>query len=84
MVEVTRRLYRSGESEYYLNNDRARLKDIIDLFLDSGLGKEAFSIISQGRVDEILNAKPIDRRQIIEESAGVLKYKSVKQNLCKN
>ncbi|PTI86638.1 chromosome segregation protein SMC [Staphylococcus warneri] len=78
VVEVTRRLYRSGESEYYLNNDRARLKDIIDLFLDSGLGKEAFSIISQGRVDEILNAKPIDRRQIIEESAGVLKYKKRK------
>ncbi|MGX0611431.1 chromosome segregation protein SMC [Staphylococcus capitis] len=75
---VTRRLYLSGESEYYLNNDRARLKDIIEIFLDSGLGKEAFSIISQGRVDEILNAKPIDRRQIIEESAGVLKYKKRK------
>lgn len=75
---VNRRLYRSGESEYYLNNDRARLKDIIEIFLDSGLGKEAFSIISQGRVDEILNAKPIDRRQIIEESAGVLKYKKRK------
>lgn len=77
-LTVTRRLYRSGESEYYLNNDRARLKDILDLFLDSGLGKEAFSIISQGRVDEILNAKPIDRRQILEESAGVLKYKKRK------
>ncbi|HIA6663961.1 TPA: chromosome segregation SMC family protein, partial [Staphylococcus aureus] len=77
-VIVTRRLYRSGESEYYINNDRARLKDIADLFLDSGLGKEAYSIISQGRVDEILNAKPIDRRQIIEESAGVLKYKKRK------
>lgn len=77
-VIVTRRLYRSGESEYYLNNDRARLRDITELFLDSGLGKEAFSIISQGRVDEILNAKPIDRRQIIEESAGVLKYKKRK------
>ncbi|PTE43082.1 chromosome segregation protein SMC [Staphylococcus equorum] len=77
-IVVTRRLYRSGESEYYLNNDRARLKDIIDLFLDSGLGKEAFSIISQGRVDEILNAKPVDRRQILEESAGVLKYKKRK------
>ncbi|CDR24282.1 chromosome segregation protein SMC [Staphylococcus schweitzeri] len=77
-VVVTRRLYRSGESEYYLNNNRARLKDIADLFLDSGLGKEAYSIISQGRVDEILNAKPIDRRQIIEESAGVLKYKKRK------
>ena len=77
-VVVTRRLYRSGESEYFLNNERARLKDIVDLFLDSGLGKDAFSIISQGRVDEILNAKPIDRRQILEESAGVLKYKKRK------
>ncbi|MDT3959599.1 chromosome segregation protein SMC [Staphylococcus kloosii] len=77
-VVVTRRLYRSGDSEYFLNNDKARLKDIVDLFLDSGLGKEAFSIISQGRVDEILNAKPIDRRQILEESAGVLKYKKRK------
>ena len=73
-IVVTRRLYRSGESEYYLNNDKARLRDITELFLDSGLGKEAFSIISQGRVDEILNAKPIDRRQILEESC-VLKYK---------
>ncbi|WP_251943075.1 chromosome segregation protein SMC [Staphylococcus sp. Marseille-Q5304] len=77
-VIVTRRLYRSGESEYYINNDRARLKDITELLLDSGLGKEAFSIISQGRVDEILNAKPVDRRQILEESAGVLKYKKRK------
>lgn len=77
-IVVTRRLYRSGESEYYLNNDKARLRDITELFLDSGLGKEAFSIISQGRVDEILNAKPIDRRQILEESAGVLKYKKRK------
>ena len=79
-IVVTRRLYRSGESEYYLNNDKARLRDITELFLDSGLGKEAFSIISQGRVDEILNAKPIDRRQILEESAGVLKYKKRKLN----
>ena len=79
-IVVTRRLYRSGESEYYLNNDKARLRDITELFLDSGLGKEAFSIISQGRVDEILNAKPIDRRQILEESAGVLKYRSEKLN----
>ena len=81
-IVVTRRLYRSGESEYYLNNDKARLRDITELFLDSGLGKEAFSIISQGRVDEILNAKPIDRRQILEES-GVLKYKKRKESLQK-
>ncbi|ARJ51675.1 chromosome segregation protein SMC [Staphylococcus lutrae] len=78
-VTVTRRLYRNGDSAFYLNNERRRLKDIRDLFLDSGLGKEAFSIISQGRVDEVLNAKPIDRRQIIEESAGVLKYKKRKE-----
>ena len=82
-IVVTRRLYRSGESEYYLNNDKARLRDITELFLDSGLGKEAFSIISQGRVDEILNAKPIDRRQILEESAGVLKYKRKAESLQK-
>lgn len=74
-VSVTRRVYRSGESEYLLNKQTCRLKDITDLFLDSGLGKEAFSIISQGRVDEILNSKPDDRRAIFEEAAGVLKYK---------
>ncbi|CAD7360033.1 chromosome segregation protein SMC [Staphylococcus schleiferi] len=78
-VVVTRRLYRNGDSAFYLNNERQRLKDIRELFLDSGLGKEAFSIISQGKVDEVLNAKPIDRRQIIEESAGVLKYKKRKE-----
>ncbi len=74
-VSVSRRVYRSGESEFLLNKQTCRLKDITDLFLDSGLGKEAFSIISQGRVDEILNSKPDDRRAIFEEAAGVLKYK---------
>lgn len=74
-VSVTRRVHRSGDSEYLLNNHSCRLKDITDLFMDSGLGKEAFSIISQGRVDEILNSKPEDRRAIFEEAAGVLKYK---------
>lgn len=74
-VSVTRRVYRSGDSEYVLNKQQCRLKDITDLFLDSGLGKEAFSIISQGRVDEILNSRPDDRRTIFEEAAGVLKYK---------
>lgn len=72
---VTRRLYRSGESAFFINNERQRLKRCRGVILNSGLGKEALSIISQGRVDEVLNAKPIDRRQIIEESAGVLKYK---------
>lgn len=82
-ISVTRRVYRSGESEYLLNNQQCRLKDITDLFMDSGLGKEAFSIISQGRVDEILNSRPEDRRLIFEEAAGVLKYKLRKkrQNL---
>lgn len=74
-ISVTRRVYRSGDSEYLLNNQQCRLKDITDLFMDSGLGKEAFSIISQGRVDEILNSRPEDRRTIFEEAAGVLKYK---------
>lgn len=78
-VSVTRRVYRSGDSEYLLNKQQCRLKDITDLFLDSGLGKEAFSIISQGRVDEILNSRPDDRRSIFEEAAGVLKYKQRKK-----
>lgn len=74
-ISVTRRVFRSGDSEYLLNKQSCRLKDITDLFMDSGLGKEAFSIISQGRVDEILNSRPEDRRSIFEEAAGVLKYK---------
>ncbi|KIL47686.1 chromosome segregation protein SMC [Jeotgalibacillus campisalis] len=75
-VSVTRRVYRSGDSEYLLNSQPCRLKDIIDLFIDSGLGKEAFSIIGQGRVEQILNSKPEERRVILEEAAGVLKYKN--------
>lgn len=74
-ISVTRRVFRSGDSEYLLNKQSCRLKDITDLFMDSGLGKEAFSIISQGRVDEVLNSRPEDRRSIFEEAAGVLKYK---------
>ncbi|WMV77380.1 chromosome segregation protein SMC [Geobacillus thermodenitrificans] len=74
-VSVTRRVYRSGESEFFINRQPCRLKDIVDLFLDSGLGKEAFSIIGQGRVEEILSSKPEERRTIFEEAAGVLKYK---------
>lgn len=77
-VSVTRRVYRSGESEYLLNKQPCRLKDIIDVFLDSGLGKEAFSIIGQGKVEEILSSKSEDRRVIFEEAAGVLKYKTRK------
>ncbi|MCD7033810.1 chromosome segregation protein SMC [Metabacillus sp. GX 13764] len=78
-VGVTRRVYRSGDSEFYINGQSCRLKDIIDLFLDSGLGKEAFSIISQGKVEEILSSKAEERRSIFEEAAGVLKYKNRKK-----
>ncbi|QGQ46887.1 chromosome segregation protein SMC [Metabacillus sediminilitoris] len=78
-VSVTRRVYRSGDSEFFINNQSCRLKDIVDLFMDSGLGKEAFSIISQGKVEEILSSKSEERRTIFEEAAGVLKYKSRKK-----
>jgi chromosome segregation protein len=78
-VSVTRRVTRAGDSEYLINKQPCRLKDIVDLFMDSGLGREAFSIISQGRVEEILNSKAEDRRTIFEEAAGVLKYKNRKK-----
>ena len=78
-VSVTRRVFRSGESEFYINKQACRLKDIIDLFLDSGLGKEAFTIIGQGKVEEILSSKAEERRTIFEEAAGVLKYKQRKR-----
>lgn len=74
-VTVSRRLYRSGESEYLINKRPARLKDIQELFMDTGLGREGLSIISQGKVDEILSLKPEDRRGLIEEAAGIIKYK---------
>ncbi|CRK80516.1 chromosome segregation protein SMC [Neobacillus massiliamazoniensis] len=78
-VSVTRRVSRSGDSDFFINKQPCRLKDIVDLFMDSGLGKEAFSIISQGKVEEILNSKAEDRRTIFEEAAGVLKYKNRKR-----
>ncbi|WP_318615458.1 chromosome segregation protein SMC [Sporosarcina sp. YIM B06819] len=78
-ISVSRRVFRSGESAYLLNGQQCRLKDVNDVFMDSGLGKEAFSIISQGRVDEILNSRPEDRRSIFDEAAGVLKYKTRKK-----
>ena len=74
-VSITRRVFRSGESEFFINNQHCRLKDIIDLFMDSGLGRESFSIIGQGRVEEVLSSKSDERRKIFEEAAGVLKYK---------
>jgi len=78
-ITVTRRIYRNGESEYLLNKRPCRLKDIVELFLDTGIGKEAYSFMGQGRVDELLNARPEERRQIFEEAAGILKYKSRKR-----
>ncbi|MFZ3576576.1 chromosome segregation protein SMC [Virgibacillus sp. DJP39] len=78
-VSITRRVYRSGDSEFYINKQTCRLKDIVDLFMDSGLGREAFSIISQGKVEEILSSKAEERRTIFEEAAGVLKYKQRKK-----
>ncbi|WP_231631377.1 AAA family ATPase [Halolactibacillus sp. JCM 19043] len=83
-ISVTRRVYRSGESEFYINKESCRLKDIVDLFLDSGLGREAFSIISQGKVEEILSSKAEERRVIFEEAAGVLKYNNARKKLSLN
>lgn len=78
-VAIRRTLYRTGENEYFINNERVRLKDITDLLMDTGGSKESFNIISQGKIDEIVLAKPNDRRIIIEEAAGVLKYKKEKE-----
>jgi chromosome segregation protein len=75
-IMVTRRLFRSGESEYAINKVSCRLKDIVDLFLGTGVGSKAYSIVEQGRVDELVNAKPEERRNLIEEAAGTSKYKS--------
>lgn len=78
-ISIKRRVYRSGENEYYLNNEKCRLKDINNLLMDSGMGKESFNIISQGEVDRILSNSPSDRRIIFEEAAGILKYKKRKE-----
>src|SRR2546422_370365 len=75
-VEVTRRLYRSGESEYLIDGQTCRLRDVHDLLMDTGLGAKAYAIIEQGRIGMILSSRPTDRRQLIEEAAGVTKYKS--------
>lgn len=75
-IRVERHIYRSGDSEYKIDGKKVRLRDIHDLFLDTGLGRDSFSIISQGNVEEIFNSKPEERRAIFEEAAGVLKYKT--------
>ncbi|MHB8763545.1 MAG: chromosome segregation protein SMC [Deferrisomatales bacterium] len=77
-VAVTRRLHRSGESEYLINKIPCRLKDITELFMDTGVGRRAYSVVEQGKIDAILSAKPKDRRFLIEEAAGITKYKSRK------
>ena len=77
-VTVTRKLYRSGESQYFINKTPCRLKDIVELFMDTGIGKDGYSIIGQGRIDEILSNKSEDRRNIFEEVAGIVKYKTRK------
>jgi chromosome segregation protein len=78
-VTVTRRVHRSGESEYLINKQPCRLKDITELFMDTGIGKEAYSIIGQGRIEEILSTRSEDRRGIFEEASGIVKYKSRKK-----
>lgn len=78
-IRVERHIYRNGDSEYLIDGRKVRLRDIHDLFMDTGLGRDSFSVISQGRVEEIFNSKPEERRAIFEEAAGVLKYKTRKK-----
>ncbi|NLU23471.1 MAG: chromosome segregation protein SMC [Clostridiales bacterium] len=78
-VAVTRRYYRSGESEYYINKQSVRLKDVSELFMDTGMGREGYSIIGQGKIDEILSVKSEDRREIFEEAAGISKFRHRKE-----
>ena len=78
-VMVTRRYYRSGESEYYINRRSVRLKDVNELFRDTGLGREGYSIIGQGRIDEILSVKSADRREVFEEAAGISRFRHRKE-----
>lgn len=78
-VTISRRLYRSGESEYYINNTQCRLRDIQELFMDTGIGKEGYSLIGQGKIDAILSGRPEERRGLLEEAAGIVKFKSRKE-----
>ncbi len=82
-VTVSRRLYRSGESEYMINGTPCRLKDVNELFMDTGIGKEGYSIIGQGQIDQILSSKPEDRRNLFDEAAGIVKFKSRKETAIK-
>ena len=78
-VSIKRRVYKDGTNEYYLNNEKCRLKDVVNILLDSGIAKESFNIISQGKIEEIIASKPNERRVVFEEAAGVLKYKRRKE-----
>ncbi|WP_125153760.1 chromosome segregation protein SMC [Clostridium rectalis] len=78
-ITISRRIYRSGESEYFINNTKCRLKDIHELFMDTGIGKEGYSIIGQGKIDAILSGKPEERRSLLEEAAGIVKFKTRKE-----
>ncbi|AKN29440.1 chromosome segregation protein SMC [Clostridium carboxidivorans P7] len=79
-ITISRRLYRSGESEYYINNTQCRLKDIQQLFMDTGIGKEGYSIIGQGKIEAVLSGKPEERRSLLEEAAGIVKFKWRKED----
>ncbi len=74
-VTISRRIFRSGETEYLINNNKARLKDITNLFMDTGIGKEGYSLIGQGKIEAILSGRPEERRALLEEAAGIVKYK---------
>ena len=83
-IYVKRKMYRSGESEYSINNASCRLKDILELFRDTGIGKEGYSIIGQGKIDEILSSKPSARRTVFEVAAGIMKFRVCKEDAEKN
>ena len=78
-VTITRKIYRSGETGYFINKVPCRLKDVLELFMDTGIGKDGYSIIGQGKIDDILSTKSEDRRNVFEEAAGIVKYKARKE-----
>ena len=82
-VTVSRRVYRSGESEYLINGSPCRLKDVYEMFYDTGIGKEGYSIIGQGQIDKILSGKPEERRELFDEAAGIVKFKKRKSTALK-
>jgi chromosome segregation protein len=81
-IMVTRRLHRNGEGEYFINKEPMRLRDVQEIFMDTGAGSKGFSIIAQGMIGRIITAKPEDRRMLIEEAAGITKFKARKKEVC--